>query len=95
MGIFGSLFGGKKKLIENNKEVYEKFLNKYSQNPRHDYLRQLTIEAGEQYYASLRKDGKLTPEDEEAIRKDLKKAEEKFATIQRMRHDIAQGRFLQ
>lgn len=75
MSFLKSLFGkDKEELISNNKEVYRKFLVNYGQNPTHEYLKQLTLEAGENYYAILRKDGKLTAEDEEAIRKDMEKA---------------------
>ena len=71
----GFLFGkSKEEMIENNKEVYRKFLFNFGQNPTNDYLKQLTIEAGQNYYALLQKGKKLTAEDEEAIKKDLEKA---------------------
>jgi len=71
----GFLFGkSKEEMIENNKEVYRKFLLNYGQNPTNDYLKQLTIEAGQNYYGILRKGKKFTAEDEEAIQKDLEKA---------------------
>lgn len=66
-----------RKLVKNNEEVYRKFLRNLSQNPKHDYLRELTIEAGRSYYASLRKDGQLLPEDEKAISRDISLAEVK------------------
>jgi hypothetical protein len=66
-----------RKLIKNNEEVYHKFLKNLSQNPKHEYLRQLTIEAGRNYYAALRKEGQVLPEDEEAISRDISLAEVK------------------
>lgn len=75
MGFLDSIFGkDKEEVINNNKEVYRKFLFNYAQNPTHEYLKQLTVEAGQNYYASKRKNGKLTSEDEETILQDLEKA---------------------
>lgn len=74
MGFLDSLFTDKEEIINNNKEVYRKFLINYGQNPTHDYLKQLTLEAAQKYYASMRKNGKLTTEDEENIAKDMEKA---------------------
>ncbi|WP_134703710.1 hypothetical protein [Ammoniphilus sp. YIM 78166] len=81
MGLKESLKDGLKDLlrkksdvIENNKEVYRKFLQNLAEQPNHEYLRKLTIEAGEQYYGSLRKDGQATENDRFAINRDINAA---------------------
>ncbi|RKD22087.1 hypothetical protein BEP19_13540 [Ammoniphilus oxalaticus] len=75
MSFLKSLFGpDKEEQLENKKEVYRKFLSNYGRMPEHEYLKELTLEAGQTYYAALRKNGKLTAADEEAIQQDLEKA---------------------
>lgn len=81
MGLKDSLKEGlkdilrkKSDIIEANKEVYRKFLKNLAEQPNHEYLRQLTIEAGEQYYGSMRKDGKATENDKFAINRDINAA---------------------
>ncbi|RXT04495.1 hypothetical protein [Ammoniphilus sp. CFH 90114] len=69
-------FFRKGKLKENSKEVYRKFLLNLSEQPSNEYLRKLTVEAGEQYYGSLRKDGQLTENDRHAINRDINAAVE-------------------
>lgn len=64
----------KSDIVEANKEVYRKFLINLAEQPNHEYLRQLTIEAGEQYYGSLRKDGQVTDNDKFAINRDINAA---------------------
>lgn len=72
MGIIHTVLNHKK--IQINEEVYQKFLLNLAQNPKFDHLRELTVEAGKTYYASKRKNGILTPEDEATIQKDIQKA---------------------
>ncbi|MEW9673290.1 hypothetical protein [Ammoniphilus sp. 3BR4] len=75
MGLKKFIFR-KSTAIENNKEVYRKFLINLSENPNHEYLRKLTIEAGEQYYSSLQKNGQLSENDRFAINRDINAAAE-------------------